>query len=241
MCAFFWVLHQIFIYGGLNCKRIRVNICPKRNGSSIPPILHQDYWYQVRNEDFVKDLPLDDPAHTIPLVWHTDGVKIYKNHSYSSIVKKEHGSLANKMVLLLVRDALLVKNKTHDRIGEIVAYITRTLQTGRYPETDVDGKPFPLHSEQASRAGTLFASGWRSCFAGFKSDLEARAAVHKRTRNYMSNYICEHCPAGKFLSYRDFTSGAAWQDIRFSHEEFLQLNPHPSPVGLDCRAGLEEG
>ena len=191
----------------------------------------QEYWYHVQGEPFVQDILLEEPAKTIPLVWHTDAVKIFRNqkawiYSYSSMTKKKHSSIANKMIFLVVRDSCVVKHKTHDRIGEAVAYATKVLQTGRYPTLDVNGQQFQQGSREALQAGQWFTDeGWRSCFAGFKSDLEARALVHKLTRNYMSNYICEHCPAGKFLSFRDFTDQAAWQDIRFSHEEFVGLNP----------------
>ena len=44
-------------------------------------------------------------------------------------------------------------------------------------------------------------------------------------RNYMANMICEHCPAGKLLNYADFRKDAPWFAVRFSHEEFLALNP----------------
>ena len=50
----------------------------------------------------------------MPIAWHVDGVKMYRNpkawiHSYSSVIKKKHDSLTNKMVLLLVRGHILIK------------------------------------------------------------------------------------------------------------------------------------
>lgn len=164
-------------------------------------------------------------------MWHCDGVKIFKSqkawiYSYSSIIKKKHDSLANKMVFVVVRDSALVKFKTHDSIAHLVAYACKTLATGCYPLLDENGTPFAENTLEASRAGQSFTrDGWRACFCGFKSDLEARVQVHKMTRNYMANSICEHCCAGRDMSYADFTSNAAWKLCRFSHEQFLMMNP----------------
>ena len=191
----------------------------------------QEYWHRLRHEDFVNDLDLTRPDLTIPLVWHCDGVKIFKSqkawvYSYSSILKKTHNSLANKMVLLVVRDGALVKYKTHDCIAGLIAFACKTLATGCFPLMDVNGSPFAENSLEASRAGQPFTrDGWRAVFSGFKSDLEARVQVHKMTRNYMANNICEHCCAGKDIPFTDFSSEAAWRLCRFSHEEFLMMNP----------------
>lgn len=197
----------------------------------------QDYWHRVRDEDFTNDLDLSQPERTIPLVFHCDGVKIFKTqkawvYSYSSMIKKKHGSLANKMVFLIVREAALVKYRTHDEVARLVGYCCKTLATGCYPLLDVDGNAFEEQSLEALRAGQPFTTaGWRACFCGFKSDLEARVQVHKMVRNYMANNICEHCCAGKEIPYTDFTEGAAWKLCRFTHKEFLMMNPSSRQSG----------
>lgn len=179
----------------------------------------------------MKSLGLSQPDKTVPLVWHADGVKIYKNqkiwvYSYSSMVRKKGDSFENKTVLAIIRDAALAKPQTHDTMAKIIAYICKTLQTGKYPLLDWTGNAWAPDSMEFKRAGQYFtADGWRCCFSAFKGDLEARVQIHKMIRNYMANMICEHCPAGKLLNYADFRKNAPWASVRFSHQEFLDLNP----------------
>ena len=170
----------------------------------------KDFWNHLRSEDFVQSLDLVEPGKTIPIVFHVDGVKIYKNqkiwvYSYSSLMRKKGNSLENKAVLLVVRDAQLAKPHTHDTIGRLIGWICKTLQGGRFPLLDWQGNAWPLESVEAQRAGLHFTSDkFRCAFAAFKGDLEARVQIHKLVRNYMSNMICEHCAAGKLLNYCDF-------------------------------------
>ena len=121
----------------------------------------------------------------------------------------------------------MVKPATHDDVGTLIAYVQQVLMTGMYPDTQWNGSPWPKNSVEAGRAGKPFAGGWRAYFAAFKSNLEARALVHKMVRYWNSNSICEHCLASKLpqLSYGDFTDGAAYMQYMLSHDEFLELNP----------------
>ena len=197
----------------------------------VAALAPKDYWNRMKNEEFTRSLDLREPSKTVPLVWHVDGVKIYKNqkiwvYSYSSMVRKSGNSLENKTVLAIIRDNLLAKPETHDAMAAVIAYICKTLQTGRYPTVDWKGAPWPPNSRESSVAGKLFTKDcWRCCFSAFKGDLEARVMIHKMVRNYMANMICEHCPAGKLLNYPDFRKNAPWASVRFSHQDFLDLNP----------------
>ena len=124
----------------------------------------------------MKSLDLSQPDKTVPLVWHADGVKIYKNqkiwvYSYSSMVRKKGDSFENKTVLAIIRDAALAKPQTHDTMAKIIAYICKTLQTGKYPLLDWTGNAWAPDSMEFKRAGQYFtADGWRCCFSAFKGD-----------------------------------------------------------------------
>lgn len=185
----------------------------------------------MKSEEFTTSLDLSQPSKTIPIVWHTDGVKIYKNqkiwiYSYSSMVRQKGNSLENKAVLAIIRDNLLSKPHTHDGMAKVIAWVCKTLQTGKYPVADWLGRAWPQGSRERALAGKNFTREcWRCCFSAFKGDLEARVQVHKLVRNYMANMICEHCPAGKLLNYADFRGNAPWSAVRFSHQQFLDLNP----------------
>lgn len=164
-------------------------------------------------------------------MWHVDGVRIFKNqkawvYSFSSMIKKEHEALANKMVFLLINDNKVVKYRTHDKIADAIGYACRTLQSGRFPLVDMEGNMFPPSSKEASLAGTWFSkSQWRAAFCAFKSDLEARVHIHKYTRIYMANQICEHCLAGVEIPYTDFQPNANWTLVRLSHNELMDAMP----------------
>ena len=184
-----------------------------------------------------------DHHRTIPLAWHMDGVKVYKTHkayvySFSSLIRKGP-SLDTKCLTLLVRDGDLVKPHTHNDIGILIGYIMKVLSTGNFPTTNERGEPFKGGTLEASRAGQPFAGGWRCAFAAFKADLEARV-VHQLTRNWASDSICEHCLASKNeeFSYGDFSDNAAYLECMFDHNQFLMLNPAPSPIYIDTSAGL---
>ncbi|CAK9092566.1 Uncharacterized protein SCF082_LOCUS43560 [Durusdinium trenchii] len=189
-----------------------------------------EYWHKVRGEDFYSTLQLTEPERTVPIVFHVDGVRIYKQqeswiYSYSSMTKKGGSTVENKIVLCLVRDALVAKPQTHDALAKIVACVCTVLQTGRYPCKDFYGQDWPAGSKEAERANSEFASGWRGAFSAFKGDLQARVMIHKLCRNYMANLCCEHDFAGKLLTYGDFGPAAAWKHTRLTHSQFIELNP----------------
>ena len=188
-----------------------------------------EYWKHV--SPFLRGVTVDEPEKTIPIAWHVDGVKVYKTHkawvySFSSAMKKGP-SLNSKSLVLLFRDAVMVKPFTHDAVGHLVSYVMKVLQTGLFPDKNFDGEKFPPDSPQALRAGTPFAGGWRGSFACFKADLEARVLVHKLVRNWASDSICEHCLASKLpeFTYGDFSDRALYFECMFSHQDFLLLNP----------------
>lgn len=192
----------------------------------------------MEGEEFFEELKLPDPSHTIPLVWHADGVKIFRNqkawvYSYSSMVKKSDVAIANKMVFLILKESAMSKPHTHDAVGKIIGYASKVLQSGLYPSTDYLGNPFAVDSIEYARVGKPFALSnaepeprpWRAAFCAWKGDLEARAQIHKLVRNYMSNAICEHCPASRTITYGDFSQHAAWRVARFTHSQLLDMTP----------------
>ena len=191
------------------------------------------YWEHCKPLDFFQrvGLPEDKFGSCVPLYFHTDGVKVYKNqkawvYSVSSACRKGP-SMSTKLAFILVRDATVVKRKTHDAIGELAGYIVDTLMSGCFPEKDFQGNLFPPGSLASARAGQPFAHGWMMAFAAFKGDWEARVVVHKLTRYYRSTFICEHCLASyrDDLTFADFRVDANSQQLRFSHDQFLALNP----------------
>ena len=106
---------------------------------SEPCKLHEQnitYWGTLSEEESVLNLDLPRPATTIPLFWHADGVRIFKQqkawvYSYSSALKKG-ASLSSKLMLLLFREAYVWKPFTHDRIAEVIGWMQSVLQTGNF-------------------------------------------------------------------------------------------------------------
>ncbi|CAE7602568.1 unnamed protein product [Symbiodinium microadriaticum] len=194
--------------------------------------MNREYWTRLGHEESVKLLDLKDPARTFPIFWHADGVRVYKHqkcwvYSYSCALKKGP-SLSSKLLLLLVRETLLVKPKTHDRIGEVVGWIQRVLQAGKYPDKDINGQAWPVGSREEGLANLDFAGGYKCAFSAFKGDWEARVLIHKLQRSYNHTNICEHCPACKSntaFNYRNFSPDAAYLDVPFTHAQYLVMTP----------------
>ena len=190
------------------------------------------YWGMLAGERSVQKLGLQDPGLTFPIYWHTDGVRVYKQqkcwiYSYSTALKKGP-SLSSKLMLLLVREPLLWKPHTHDRIGEVIGWIQTVLQSGRFPDTDFSGQAWPPGSLEASRANQLYAGGYMCAFSAFKGGWEARVQVHKLQRSYNHNNICEHCAASKLdneYNYRNFSLSAPYLTAQFTHAQYLQMTP----------------
>lgn len=191
----------------------------------------EEYWSHHAHLDFYKMLDMSPKLHrnTVPLFVHADGVKIYKAqkawvYSISSACRKG-ASMKTKLVILVVRENKVIKEKTHDAIGLLMGYIMNTLMTGCFPKVDSEGCPFSAGSREAVRAGQPFANGWRLAFAGFKGDWEARYVIHKSKRFYNANWICDHCLASRDPRYTfgDFNLDANCLSHRFSHHEYMIL------------------
>lgn len=197
-------------------------------------LMCREYWDHCVHLPFYKDLELREQDHDgmLPLVFHGDGVRIYKQqkcfvYSWASALKKGT-SLQTKAVLLLVREYHVIKARTHDAVGHLMSYVTDVLRSGVFPLKDHTGSAFKAGSKESMRAGRAFCGGFRACFAGFKGDWEARVQVHKLQRHYGCIDICEKCPASKtsdVLSYGDFRPQAAHRQLTFSHEDYLRMTP----------------
>jgi len=205
----------------------------------------KEYWTHCEGLDFFGriGLPRERYESCVPLYFHTDGVKIYKSqkawvYSMSSTCRKGT-SISTKLVFILLREAEIIKGRSHDAVGKLVGYIVDTLMTGAFPLLDHEGNKFAQGSVQSQRAGQAFAGGWSMAFAGFKGDWEARAMVHKLTRYYRTTFICEHCMASykDEFTFGDFRPNANSQVIRFSHDDFLMLNPPNDQSSWTCVKG----
>ena len=192
-----------------------------------------EYWEHCEGLDFFPRLGLSPNEYSscVPLFFHTDGVKIYKNqkawvYSLSSTCRKGT-SMSTKLAFLIMRENMVIKGKSHDAVGKLIGYMVDVMMTGCFPSVDHEGNVFPQGSPQSQRAGAPFASGWSMAFAGFKGDWEARVIVHKLTRYYRTTFICEHCMASykPEFTFADFRLNANSQSKRFTHREFLMLGP----------------
>ena len=199
--------------------------------NSNPSDRAQEYWRRCMHLDFFSQLGLrEDQFRTcIPLMFHCDGVKIYKQQKawiYSCASATRKGpSIKTKAVFLLFRENMLLKGKTHDAIGLLVSYICNTLMTGCFPKKDPSGMAWRPGTKEHERANTPFCGGWTFAFAGFKGDWEARVIVHKLQRSYRTTNICEHCLAcyGSDFTFGDFRPTAHCHLLRFSHEDYLRM------------------
>lgn len=189
------------------------------------------YWRRCRHLEFFQELQLDerDFDRTVPIFWHTDGVRVYRAqkawiYSYSSACRKGE-SIQTKLVYTLIHETSIRKFCTHDCVAKHIGYITDVLATGRFPLADENGHPFAEGTPQCLKAGTPIAGRWLFRFAGFKGDWEARAICHKFERNYASKNICELCPASRSgeNSFGNFHPDAPYRSVSWTHEEYIGM------------------
>ena len=190
---------------------------------------NQEFWQHCSHLEFYKKLGMSDSQHrsTVPIYVHADGVKIYKSqkawvYSISSACRKGP-SIKTKLVVILLRENRIIKEKTHDSVGILMSYIFDTLMSGKFPQRDHQQNAFKPGSLNAARAGTPFCGNWRFAFAGFKGDWEARYIIHKSKRFYNATWICDHCLASRDpdYSFGDFRLTANCLSHRFSHDEYM--------------------
>lgn len=203
------------------------------------------YWERVQEQDFFERLGLEDwrTRPCIPLCFHADGVKIYKNqkcwvYSMSSACRKGP-SIKTKLVIITIREATILKDRTHDAVGRLMGYICDTLQSGLYPEKDEFGQPFSPGTEEHGRANTPFAFGWRGAFFAFKGDWEAKYMIHKLSRYYNATFICERCMASRKpeWTFGDLRPWASCLSVRFTHDQFLMISPWNKRSSWSCVRG----
>ena len=213
---------------------------PERAG-----VMTAEYWHHSKHLEFFERLNLQesDFGSCIPLFFHVDAVRVYKNqklwvYSLASAVRKGP-SIKTKIIFALVRDTMLIKDDTHHALGKIVGYITKTLKSGCFPSLDYSGKAFRVGSKEALRAGTRYAGPWFGAFSAFKGDWEARRDIHRMQRHYNATWICEHCLASRqdAFTFGDFREEAACLRVRFSHEDFLMLNNPSKQSSCVCVEG----
>jgi len=88
----------------------------------------------------------DQHDFTVPLFVHADGVKIYKNQKawvYSiSSANRKGASIKTKLVVILLRENRIIKEKSHDAIGTLFGYIMNNMRSGKFPSTRSQWQPF---------------------------------------------------------------------------------------------------
>jgi hypothetical protein len=160
--------------------------------------------------ELARSLNVTEPGRTIPVSWHSDGVKIYrvqKSWMFSFVSATRKGnSLDTRLVFTYVVENTMIKKLTFRAVAQRVAYAMHVLASGFHWFCDEFGKPHPEGSERARLAGTPIAGGYKAVFVSFRSDWEARYLIHNLPRHYSCNFICEHDLACKHI--RHLTYGA---------------------------------
>lgn len=162
---------------------------PSRANESVT-----EFWNRLSHLPFYRELQLENPSWTVPVAWHVDGVKVFKTHkvwvySFSSCTRKGP-SVDTKLLFLVLRDTMIIKDRSHDSVARVIGYCMDVLMTGNYPAKAFDGSDFLPDSLEAQRANRPFCNGWRFAFAAWKGDLEARVICHKLVCNWAADSIC---------------------------------------------------
>ena len=201
-----------------------------------PAAFLKEYWGNVQHQEWGRAHPLfelepTDREHTIPIVYHVDGVEFSNSGeahcwSWASALSKGATWHTKRLAGLLVTESA-----TGQSVQDMVAFFVwsgQALLSGCFPLVDHLGQAFPAGSWRGRMAGQPLAGPWRGAFVGTKHDLKARAAEHRLHRHYGANFICDLCLACKHIRplwFTDFGSEAPWRGTLFSHERYLQTTP----------------
>jgi hypothetical protein len=184
----------------------------------------------------------------IPLLWHVDGIEIYRNTeflvwSWASAVCDAVDVWDQKFVFTILPAVLVqhkpVFNQLNAAITKLIGWDLGVCEKGVGPNVGFSDELFTVCS-RAKLAGKPLA--FNACFAGLKSDGKARRDIHSFIRNYNSTWICESCWASQpftrapsVSNYKDFKHGAYWHHHEISHAQYMLLPERKSPWILHVR------
>lgn len=192
------------------------------------------FWGEAKQHHLHNDPELFANAKkVVPTFWHSDGAEVYKDvdwtvWSWTSSMVRDVDSRDSKFLVCLVETQRLIPETSCKEITEFIAWNLQVLESGVYPSKDHKGRA--LSGRRARRAGNEIANGWRATFFGWQGDMKERVKMHRFTRNWQSNFMCERCLATKHLPETtpyDFGSGAAWRKTEVSHRTYVALTPEP--------------
>ena len=119
------------------------------------------------------------------------------------------------------------KDTTEAGITDMLNYQLEVLLSGEHPEIDfATGKPFKC-KKKATLAKTLLADGFRCAFSAWTGDLKEKVAVHRFSRKYNSNFLCERCLCNKALASAnpwDFRRSSSWWHMKTTPLQYLQTH-----------------
>lgn len=147
----------------------------------------EKFWSGLEGSPLLLDFPLAcDPSwreKAVPLAIHGDGTpvaglgkawgKMLDLYVFTSLLC--NAVAKDAMFYLFAAYAHLMTKDSTKIVWEILSWSFQALASGRWPSTDHRGLPFPPHTENFRKAGTLLAGGFRGLVYCMSSDLDHNA------------------------------------------------------------------
>ena len=187
----------------------------------------QAWWSDMRGHPCLDGHPMkEDPdweRWTIPISIHGDATpvagcgkawaKLLDIYSWSSMLVV--GNTRDVMIYMYAALVNLMTQEGWTRVWKVMAWSLNALRTGKWPDKDPWGQPFPSGSEAAKRAGQWLAGRYRAIIWCLKGDLDYFAKCLKLA-HYGSAHPCCLCPCNNTEG-----DGMCWSEFRPSHAEWM--------------------
>jgi hypothetical protein len=195
-----------------------------------------DYWtqYGMSMDHHIPREHASAQGSYIPLYVHSDGGEVYNNEEYSiwswsSALVQGCNTWDYKFFMCMVPERRKFLEVTESEIVDFLVWNIQVLESKKFPSHDHLQRL--LTGNRAHLAGQALAGDWGAAFVAHLGDLKERVKLHRLSRNYQCNFMCEKCVAHRYNAFAngyDFGPNAVWRQLEVSHETYLLSTPEHS-------------
>ena len=190
------------------------------------------FWEHSRSVGEPWSLQSPCTSSHIPLGIHGDAARLWTQYKHEKVVAvwmnivhfRPLSSRHSRFLLFSVPNAVMVKNRTLNRVWRRLVWSFEAAFSGINPTLGEGGRP--LHGADAARAGTpITSSNHRFALCEFRGDWEWFRDIWRFTASWKSVNTCFKCPAqikgDPSLLYHTIGPDCGWIHQEFSLEEFI--------------------
>ena len=198
------------------------------------------FWSQVNKDDVRLAVHPDVPGTPEECQWcipgwvHGDGVEYHDRDSlmtwsWGSLLALQKSSLMSSF-LYAAWPKLASSKRTWHALMQVFVWSLKTLAEGKWPAVEYDGSPWAPGSEDARKAGTQLAGGWKLTIIALLGDQEhfSNTLGMPHWQNNSFCWLCDCCkkgPAKKKFDY--FATDNDWVFKTMEEELLSPTSRHP--------------